>query len=113
MDQRSEGWERRRCNNCTCWKQIRSWRGEVKVTLIERTVATNDGVEKARDLNVMFIETSAKTKDGINELFDNLIEIIVGEEVEGGDVTQSNPQDNRVEGKNSLKHRCSAIKKWI
>lgn len=37
----------------------------------------------------MFVETSAKTMDGINTLFDNLIEVITGEEE--GDTTNVNP----------------------
>lgn len=36
----------------------------------------------------MFVETSAKTMEGINTLFDNLIEVITGEEE--GDTTNVN-----------------------
>lgn len=43
-------------------------------------VSTNDGVEKAQKHNVMFVETSAKTKAGIHNLFDNLIEVITGDD---------------------------------
>lgn len=35
---------------------------------------------KAKKYDVMFVETSAKTMEGINILFENLIEVITGEE---------------------------------
>lgn len=43
-------------------------------------MTTDEGVQKAQKYNVMFVETSAKTMAGINTLFDNLIEVITGEE---------------------------------
>lgn len=37
-------------------------------------------MEKAQKFNVMFVETSAKTKEGIHNLFDNLIEVLTSDE---------------------------------
>lgn len=46
-------------------------------------------MQKAQKYGVMFVETSAKTMESINTLFDNLIEVITGEEE--ADTTQNNP----------------------
>lgn len=52
-------------------------------------MATQDGVDLAKELDLMFIETSAKTNAGINELFENLLEIILGETVDTNKAEQN------------------------
>jgi len=62
-----------------------------------RVVSASDGIEKARNHNVMFVETSAKTKQGIVSLFDQLIEAIIGEDegVEGTGTQQNAEKGTR------------------
>lgn len=49
-----------------------------------RVVTTNEGMEKAQQHNVMFIETSSRTRQGITTLFDNLIRAIIGDDENDG-----------------------------
>jgi len=50
------------------------------IILILREVSTDDGIAKAKDLGIMFVETSAKLNTGINELFTNIVQTLVGDE---------------------------------
>jgi len=51
---------------------------------------------KAKELNILFVETSAKIDVGINELFENILQTLVGDdEMEDGDQEgQSHPAPN-------------------
>ena len=62
----------------------------------ERVVSSNDGVEKAKQHNVMFVETSAATRVGIKDLFDNLLQVIKGDD-EGATQTDNNYNGERAD----------------
>jgi Ras-related protein Rab-6A len=88
-------------DNADRWiKDVHDGRGEdVIIALVgnkidmvnERVVSSQDGVQKAQKYNVMFVETSAKTRAGIHNLFDNLIEVITGDD-EGGEADAAQGQ---------------------
>jgi GTPase SAR1 family protein len=57
-------------------------------------------MDLARELKLMFVETSAKTNAGINELFENLLEIILDERSDNnaGDTEVVNAVKNKPDG---------------
>lgn len=58
-------------------------------------MSTQDGMDLAKELDLMFIETSAKTNQGINDLFENLLEVILDETIEKDG--QNNDEDGGTE----------------
>lgn len=40
-------------------------------------VTTDDGVKKAQEEGILFVETSAKSNTGIDDLFQNILDILV------------------------------------
>merc|ERR1711981_965560 len=46
-----------------------------------RQVKTEEGVELARELDVMYVEVSAKTGDNISTIFNNTAQILLGFEI--------------------------------
>ena len=49
----------------------------------EIEVPTQDGVDKAKEMGLLFVETSAKTNQGITELFESLVDVIVEDNEDG------------------------------
>ena len=58
----------------------------------EAEVTVDEGVKKAKDEGVLFMQTSAKTFEGIEELFNSILDILV----RGEENTVTNP--NQVQG---------------
>jgi len=86
--------------NCDKWiEDVRSERGgEVVIMLVgnktdlseKRQVSSEEGEAKARKLNVLFIETSAKSNHNIKQMFRRLAEALPGRDaVKGPDASQN------------------------
>lgn len=75
------------------WETRLTWLTNGTLACLIRVVTTNEGMEKAQHHNVMFIETSSRTRQGIMTLFDNLIRAITGDEENEGAGT-ANPSGN-------------------
>ena len=76
--------------NCNKWiEDVRAERGtDVVIMLVgnktdladKRAVTTEEGEAKAKELNVLFIETSAKSNHNIKQMFRKIAESLPGQE---------------------------------
>ena len=86
--------------NCDKWiEDVRAERGgEVVIMLVgnktdlgdKRQVTTEEGETKAKKLNVLFIETSAKSNHNIKQMFRRLAEALPGQDRSGNDTNNQN-----------------------
>lgn len=56
--------------------------GKFDFEIFFRKVSTEEGVDKAKVLEALFVETSARNGTGIQELFKNVTQILLNGEVE-------------------------------
>ena len=86
--------------NCDKWiEDVRAERGgDVVIMLVanktdlgdKRQVSTEDGESKAKKMNVLFIETSAKSNHNIKQMFRRLAEALPGQDRPGADANNQN-----------------------
>jgi Ras-related protein Rab-6A len=86
--------------NCDKWiEDVRAERGgEVVIMLVgnktdlsdKRQVTIEEGETKAKKLNVLFIETSAKSNHNIKQMFRRLAEALPGQDRPGNDTNSQN-----------------------
>ncbi len=89
--------------NCDKWiEDVRAERGnEVVVMLVgnktdlndKRQVTTEEGEAKAKKLNVLFIETSAKSNHNIKQMFRKLAESLPGQDAAKGGASSTGGQN--------------------
>jgi len=86
-------------------KDVQEHRGEEAVLAVvgnkcdldaQRKVTAEEGFEKSKNFDALFVESSAKTGHGIQELFRNVTTILLNGNLEN---TEQNPQNGGEEGK--------------
>ena len=64
------------------------------ITNIKRKVSAEEGFEKSKKFDALFVETSAKTGHGIQDLFRNVTTILLNGKLE--DNTQAQPSNEGI-----------------